>query len=240
MPSETQQRPRQPRPAGKRQSPGRSPAKGQTPRTGSRPPQRRRKKKKPFPYQPIILGLVLLVLLGIAANLTNFGQVGKLGRLHVPMWVDKQILHETAGGRPGTKLDGVKDIAIHYVANPGSTAQNNHDYFDQPETQVSAHFVVGLEGEVIQCIPLDEVSYATNDRNKDTISIEVCHPDETGKFNQETYDSLVKLTAWLCDNCGISRKDVIRHYDVTGKPCPLYFVDHPDAWEQFLKDVKKH
>jgi N-acetylmuramoyl-L-alanine amidase CwlA len=173
-------------------------------------------------------------------NLGGFGQVGKLGRLHVPNWVDKQIISETAGGRPGTKLDRVRDIAIHYVANPGSTAQNNHDYFDQPETQVSAHFVVGLEGEIIQCIPLDEVSYATNDRNKDTISIEVCHPDESGKFNQATYDSLVKLTAWLCDNCGISRKDVIRHYDVTGKACPLYFVDHPDAWEQFLKDVKKY
>ena len=186
------------------------------------------------------MGLVLLVLLGIVMNLGGFGQVGKLSRLRVPNWVDKQIISETAGGRPGTKLDGVKDIAIHYVANPGSTAQNNHDYFDQAETKVSAHFVVGLDGEIIQCLPLNEMSYATNDRNKDTISIEVCHPDETGQFNQATYDSLVKLTAWLCDNCGISRENVIRHYDVTGKPCPLYFVDHPDAWEQFLKDVKKY
>ena len=235
MPPETQQRPRQTRPAGKRQAPKGS----QAARTGSRPPQRRRKKKKNIPYQPIILGLVLLVLLGIVMNLFG-GNAGKLARIHVPNWVDKQILSEEAGGRPGTKLNGVKDIAIHYVANPGSTAQNNHDYFDQPETQVSAHFVVGLDGEIIQCIPLDEVSYATNDRNKDTISIEVCHPDETGQFTQETYDALVKLTAWLCDNCGISRKDVIRHYDVTGKACPLYFVDHPDAWEQFLKDVKKY
>ena len=235
MPPETQQQPRQPRPAGKRQSP-----RGQTTRTGRRPPQRRRNRKKALPYQPIILGLVLLVLLGIVMNLGGFGQVGKLSRLRVPNWVDKQIISETAGGRPGTKLDSVKDIAIHYVANPGSTAQNNHDYFDQPETQVSAHFVVGLDGEIIQCLPLNEMSYATNDRNKDTISIEVCHPDETGQFNQATYDSLVKLTAWLCDNCGISRENVIRHYDVTGKPCPLYFVDHPDAWEQFLKDVKKY
>ena len=235
MPPETQQRPRQPRPAGKRQSP-----RGQMPRTGRRPPQRRRKRKKALPYQPIILGLVLLVLLGIVMNLGGFGQVGKLSRLHVPRWVDQQIISETAGGRPGTRLDGVKDIAIHYVANPGSTAQNNHDYFDQAETQVSAHFVVGLDGEIIQCLPLNEMSYATNDRNKDTISIEVCHPDETGQFNQATYDSLVKLTAWLCDSCGISRENVIRHYDVTGKPCPLYFVDHPDAWEQFLKDVKKY
>ena len=42
---------------------------------------------------------------------------------------------------------------------------------------MSAHFLIGLEGEIIQCIPLNEKSSATNDRNRDTISIEVCHPD---------------------------------------------------------------
>ena len=26
---------------------------------------------------------------------------------------------------------------------------------------------------------------------------------------------------------------VIRHYDVKGKLCPLYYVEHPEAWEQF-------
>ena len=30
---------------------------------------------------------------------------------------------------------------------------------------------------------------------------------------------------------------VIRHYDVTGKNCPKYFVEHEDEWEQFKKDV---
>ena len=48
----------------------------------------------------------------------------------------------------------------------------------------------------------------------------------------------MKLTAWLCDYCDIGRDHVIRHYDITGKLCPLYFVEHPDAWEQFLVDVK--
>lgn len=90
---------------------------------------------------------------------------------------------------------------------------------------------------MIQCIPLDEKSSATNERNRDTISIEVCHPDATGQFTQASYDSLVKLTAWLCDTAGIGRDRVIRHYDVTGKLCPLYFVEHPDAWQAFLADV---
>ena len=57
--------------------------------------------------------------------------------------------------------------------------------------------MIGLEGEVIQCIPTSEMSYATNSRNVDSISIECCHKDDTGVFEQETYDSVVKLAAWL-------------------------------------------
>lgn len=69
------------------------------------------------------------------------------------------------------------------------------------------------------------MSYATNSRNVDTISIECCHPDETGQFNTATYDSAVKLTAWLCTRFGLTSDQVIRHYDVTGKDCPKYYVE---------------
>ena len=31
---------------------------------------------------------------------------------------------------------------------------------------------------------------------------------------------------------------VIRHYDVTGKICPKYYVEHEDAWDTFIDDVK--
>ena len=157
-----------------------------------------------------------------------------------PDWITVELLPLNEFSRPGTPLEEVNGIVIHYVGNPGTTAKANRIYFAPPDTQVSAHFLVGLDGEVIQCIPLEEKSSATNDRNLDTLSIEVCHPDATGQFTQASYDALVKLTAWLCDYCGIGRDHVIRHYDVTGKLCPLYFVDHPDAWTQFLADVKDY
>ena len=86
-------------------------------------------------------------------------------------------------------------------------------------------------------VPLDEVAYCSNNRNYDTSSIECCHPGEDGQFTQETYDSLVRLTAFLADYYGLERADIIRHYDVTGKLCPLYFVEHEDAWAQFKDDV---
>ena len=92
---------------------------------------------------------------------------------------------------------------------------------------------------MIQCIPLAEKSSASNDRNRDTISIEVCHPDDTGKFTDASYDRLVELTTWLCQVYGLDSSHVIRHYDVTGKECPRYFVQHEDAWEQFKLDVEE-
>ena len=203
-----------------------------------------KQKKKSRPRRNPFLLLVLLVLLCFVFPRLNrlFGElrVRRLALVETPAWVEVQLIPVDGESRRGEQLRDIQNIVIHYVGNPGTTAQQNHDWYCNPESRVSSHFLVGLEGEILQCIPLDEYSSASNHRNGDTISIEVCHPDETGKFNQATYDSLVKLTAWLCDNCGISRKDVIRHYDVTGKPCPLYFVDHPDAWEQFLKDVKKY
>ena len=91
---------------------------------------------------------------------------------------------------------------------------------------------------MIQCIPLTEIAYASNTRNADTVAIEVCHPDETGQFSPVTYQRVVELTAWLCRTFGLDPEtDVIRHYDVTEKLCPLYYVEHPEAWDTFRADV---
>ena len=165
-------------------------------------------------------------------------KVFELMEVSVPDWIDQQIIKVDGDSRRGVYLESVEDIVIHYVGNPGSTAQQNRGYYANPSSEVSSHFVIGLKGEIIQCIPLHEKSSASNHRNKDTISIEVCHPDESGKFTDETYDSLVKLTVWLCEVCGLDSSDIIRHYDITGKQCPLYFVTHENAWKRFKKDVE--
>ena len=165
-------------------------------------------------------------------------KVFELAATSAPDWVDQQIIKVDGDSRRGVMLEGVRNIVIHYVGNPGSTAQQNRDYYANPSSNVSSHFVIGLKGEIIQCIPLHEKSSASNHRNKDTISIEVCHPDESGKFTDASYQSLVKLTVWLCEICDLDSSDVIRHYDITGKQCPLYFVTHEDDWERFKRDVK--
>lgn len=167
-------------------------------------------------------------------------------KVAVPDDVEEMFLTPNPYSRPEIPLEEVHGIVVHYVANPCSTARENRLYFESLKdqdgkknpTSASSHFVIGLEGEVVQCIPLSEVAYASNNRNSDTISIECCHPDETGKFYDSTYQSLVQLCAYFCKEFKLDAKDVIRHYDVTGKICPKYFVDHEDAWEQFHEDVR--
>ncbi|MBR7132627.1 MAG: N-acetylmuramoyl-L-alanine amidase [Clostridia bacterium] len=165
-------------------------------------------------------------------------RVEKAEELEIPDWIDVQLIHPHNTARSEIRLTDIKNIVIHYVGNPDTTAQNNRDYFDKESTTVSSHFIVGLDGEIIQCLPLYEKSAASNHRNKDTISIEVCHPDETGKFSGETYRSVVKLAAWLCYEFDLDEKDVIRHYDITEKICPKYYVEHEDKWVELKNDIE--
>ena len=187
----------------------------------------------------VILAVLLVMQKNKEAAGVSVTSVGDVDKYRPD--IDVELLTPNSYSRPQTPTDKITGIVIHYVANPGSTAIENRNYFeglkDSQETYASSNFVVGLDGEIVQCVPTSEIAYASNERNHDTVSIEVCHPDETGRFNDATYESLVWLTGWLCEYLTVEPENVIRHYDVTGKLCPLYFVEHEDAWEQFKSDV---
>lgn len=155
--------------------------------------------------------------------------------------VEEAFLTPNPYSRPQKPLEKVKGIVVHYTANPGTDAMDNRNYFEglreKESIYASSHYIIGLRGQIVQCIPLDEISYASNARNADTISIECCHWKKNGRFSKKTYQSLVELLAFLCGEYNLKPRDIIRHYDVTGKLCPLYFVKHEDAWKQLRKDV---
>lgn len=206
--------------------------------------KRKRKLRKGRIVMAVIIVVAIVIMSCLVVKRINQNSEAKkvknLAEIKIPDWIDSQIIDVDGASRNGYKLKGVKDIVVHYVGNPGTTAQQNHDFYAGNQSNVSSHFVVGLDGEIIQCIPINEWSAASNWRNNDTISIEVCHPDETGKFKKKTYSSLVKLVAWLENVCDIDESHVIRHYDITKKECPRYFVQHEDKWKTFKKNVEKY
>ncbi len=177
------------------------------------------------------------------------------------MNISRDLLSINSFSRPGKRLISVKGIVIHWVENAGSTALQNRNYFEGLKNQImtenskyaSAHFVIGLTGEIIQCIPLSEMAYHVGAKlytpeaiscfghfpNACTLGIELCHPDKTGKFATETWCSAVQLTAHLLKQYQLNPfGDIWMHYGINPqKKCPKYFVDNPEAFERFKLDV---
>ncbi len=224
-------------------------------KTGRRRTERKKQRQQQIVLR-ILLSFLVLVFLILSGSILgrmmqdqkdsgqSQGQAGEdEGKIPRPP-LDVDLLTVNEYSRPGIALKKVKGVVIHYTGNPGTGAAANRNYFeglkDSHATKASSHFVIGLRGEIIQCIPSSEISYASNERNKDTVSIECCIRDKSGRFEKATYDSAVHLTAWLVEHFGLETEDVIRHYDVTGKACPKYFVDFPSAWERFLADVQAY
>ncbi|PYG88508.1 N-acetylmuramoyl-L-alanine amidase [Ruminiclostridium sufflavum DSM 19573] len=157
------------------------------------------------------------------------------------MKITEMLLTPSLYNRQQTKINVTK-IAVHYVGNPNSTALANRNYFESLSksrtTKASSHYIIGLQGEIIRCIPEKEQSICTNSANPYSISIECCHPDTTGKFKETTYNALIELCADICRRYNLNPlADIIRHYDVTGKICPKWFVDNPKEWEVFRNKV---
>lgn len=215
-----------------------------------------KKRKQELQHQIAVVSAVCLIfILLLTGGLSIYQTVRKPAgpvkptaepaRYHVPKPdIQEKMLTKNKNSRPGIALEKINGVVIHYTANPGTDAMANRNYFEgrknleeSVKNKVSSHFIVGLDGTIIQCIPLTEISYASNDRNQDTVSIECCHPGKGGKFTAETRDSLIRLTAWLCGEYALQKQDIIRHYDVTGKMCPKYYVKHPKKWEKLQNDI---
>jgi N-acetylmuramoyl-L-alanine amidase len=177
------------------------------------------------------------------------------------MNIERSLLTVNPFSRPGKTLSGKKGIVIHWVANPKTSAMQNRNYFESLKKQdlnypdarfASAHFIVGIGGDIVQCLPAEEMAYHAgakiykpdavskfgNYPNNCTIGIELCHPEWDGRFTVDTLNSAAELCALLCVQADLNpMSDIWRHYDVTGKDCPKWFVDRPDEFDEFKKGV---
>ncbi len=197
----------------------------------------------------VLIVSLILVMCGKTGEISNNNPDDGKAKLIPRLNFEVDLLDISKYSRPGIPLKQVNGVVVHYTANPGTDAKDNRNYFNNLEANnkangtnrfASAHFVIGLEGNIVQCIPLAEMAYASNGRNTDTVAIECCHPKEDGKFTKATYDALLETLTYLCIRFDLDpKKDVIRHYDVTGKLCPKYYVEKPDKWEELLADLEK-
>ena len=171
------------------------------------------------------------------------------------MEIKEQLISINPMSRPNKKLRGVNGVVIHYVGNPKSTAAANRNYFDNLKNQssvyASAHYIIGLEGEVIRCIPDNEMAYHVGAKeyktnklgsypNDCTIGIECCHLDAAGTMSDKTVESLRQLVKYLCDKYKLDpMNDLYIHKEVTGKHCHAYYVNNPNEWVAFKQSINQ-
>lgn len=144
-------------------------------------------------------------------------------------------------------------IVIHNTGNRNDTAENNALYFANANSRAAgAHFFVDRAGKIVKSINLNRVAWAVGGSlysdvdqtggatyfgeatNGNSVSIELC--DIVDQYpSRAQIKALKKTIAFIRRRCPNAKK-VIRHFDVTGKYCPYYFMD-PKRWARLLADL---
>ena len=142
----------------------------------------------------------------------------------------------------------VRYIVLHYTANNGDTARNNCDYYHRVGgLQASAHYFCDEYG-VMQSVREGDTAWHCGAeagrrywhpecRNGNSIGIEMCsrkRADGSYYILPETVANAATLAREIMQRYGIDTDHVLRHYDVTGKRCPMPWVDDPAQWAAFL------
>ena len=141
----------------------------------------------------------------------------------------------------------VRYIVLHYTANNGDTARNNCDYYHRVGgLQASAHYFVDEHGAMQSVRECDTAWHCgaraywhPECRNANSIGIEMCsrkRADGSYYILPETVANAAALAREIMQRYGIDTEHVLRHYDVTGKRCPMPWVDDPAQWTAF-KDM---
>ena len=134
-------------------------------------------------------------------------------------------------------------IVIHYVGE-ASSAKNNVDYFYDEDLGRSAHYFVD-NNEIWQCVEDKDIAwhcgaevYYNACRNNNSIGIEMCcKRDEEGNLyiDTPTIANTVELVRSLMKKYNININNIVRHYDVTRKNCPMPFVTEEFLWNNFKR-----
>ena len=148
----------------------------------------------------------------------------------------------------------IKYIVIHYTGNDGDTDEANARYF-KSYRGVSAHYFVD-DDSVTLSVPETYVAYSVGGTrynnykstggakfykvctNTNSISIELCDTIRDGSVmvSDKTLANAIELIKSLMKKYNIPLSNVIRHFDVTGKPCPAYFVNN-SKWNDVLLKI---
>ena len=174
------------------------------------------------------------------------------------MTIYKRFLTPNEWSRPQSKIKEFRAIVMHWTANPAANAEQTLLYFEAKKTGMSsygsAHYIIGQKGDIIQCLPDEEIAFHCGSSQKDpasgqiytnyarkkfghyavhlqttspnfcTIGVELCPTDYDGNFTEKTINAAVELCAYLCNKHHLTADDITTHHDIVG------WKDCPRLW----------
>jgi len=140
--------------------------------------------------------------------------------------------------RPASRTTATR-VVIHIT--DGSTTAGTVSWFQNPASGVSAHYVVGRDGEVVQMVRHADVAFHARSANADSIGIEhVARAKPKTPPTETEYAASAALVRWLCDTFSIpmDRTHILGHSEAdpatTHTACPNSVWD----WDYFMGMVK--
>lgn len=129
----------------------------------------------------------------------------------------------------------INRIVIH-ITDGGKAINGTVGWFKNPAAKVSAHYVVGQDGEVVQMVKHNDVAWHASSANGDSIGIE--HVANTSGLNPTPaeYCASAALVNWLCSqfNLPMDRIHVLGHSEAdpktSHKGCPNAVWD----WDYYM------
>jgi N-acetyl-anhydromuramyl-L-alanine amidase AmpD len=129
----------------------------------------------------------------------------------------------------------IRRIVIHIT--DAAEIASTISWFRRPNPlQVSAHYVIGQDGDVVQMVRHADIAHHSRGANSDSIGIEHAANTKGVAPTQAEYEASARLVAWLCDQYGIAidRKHIVGHKEASGPKtdhnCPSEVWD----WDRYM------
>ena len=153
--------------------------------------------------------------------------------------------------------DKIEYIVIHYTGNDGDHDEGNANYFKNNIVKASAHYFVDDDSITLSvpelfaawsvggtkwkdCASTGGGTMYGKITNANSISVEMCDTLRNGtiKATEQTMANTATLVKSLMKKYNIDIDHIYRHFDVTGKHCPAYFMNAA-AWAEFKERLKE-
>lgn len=122
----------------------------------------------------------------------------------------------------GERLKPISALILHYTGMP--TSESALALLRNPEAEVSAHYFVEENGEVLQLVPENRRAWhagksfwaGETDLNSASIGIEIVHPghDDPRPYPARQIEAVALLARDICARHGIEPRRVLAHSDI--------------------------